>query len=213
MASLVHSPLDFLANVATEQKNSLQHKKHLSNADLAVSPTLYLKALFMQHCPHVQLPLRFNKNDLLAPKKEDMDSYDMEVCRAVRSCNLEKVRELHQAGHSLDACNKFGESLIHMACRRGDVRIVRYLIEEAKVRVDVRDDFGRNILHDATWTSSCNLEVVDVLLKVVPPEYWIMEDQRGHTPFEYARREHWGPWLKYLRKNEGLIVRKLAFVP
>jgi hypothetical protein len=213
MTSLVHSPLDFLANVAAEHKKSLQTKKNPAKADLGISPTLYLKALFMRHCPHVQLPLRPSKDDVLVPNEEDMDSYSMEVCRAVRTCNLEKLKELHEAGHNLDACNKFGESLIHMACRRGDLKIINYMIREAKVRVDVRDDFGRNILHDATWTPSPNFAVMTELLKVVPPELWILEDKRGHTAFEYARKEHMDAWLNYLRKNEDLLVRKLAFVP
>lgn len=248
MASLVHSPLDFLANVAAEERNALQRqftaksttatttittsssssssnpKGTCSNAKdvntaadpaaaSTTAPSTYLKSLFQKHCPHVQLPLRCNKDDLESPSQEDTDSYCMEVCRAVRTCNVDKVRELHQAGHNLNACNKFGESLIHMACRRGDLKMVRYLIREAKVRVDVRDDFGRNIGHDATWTPSPRFEVMDELLKVVPPEYWVMEDTRGHTPFEYARKEHWGDWLEYLKKNEDLIVRKLAFVP
>ena len=202
------SPLDFLANLATEQRRGLVKKTTLTKADLAVSPSLYLKALFMKNCHHVQLPLRPNPSDFVTPD----DIYDMEVSRAVRTCDLERMRVLHEEGKSFDACNRFGESLIHMACRRGDVRIVKFLMEEAKVRVDVRDDFGRTVCHDAAWTANPNFDVMDVLMRVVPPEFWVTEDKRGHTPFDYARREHWGPWLKYLRANQPAIVRKFTLV-
>lgn len=203
------SNLDFLANLATEQRRSLVAKtSEITKKDLAVSPSLYLKALFMKHCQHVQLPLRPNSTDFVTPK----EIYDMEVSHAVRTCDLEKMRSLHSEGKSFDACNRFGESLIHMACRRGDIRIVKFLIYEAKVCVDVRDDFGRTICHDAAWTTKPNTDVMDVLMKVVPPTFWILEDKRGHTPLDYARREHWGQWLKYLRARQPDIVRKFSLV-
>ena len=162
----------------------------------------------MKHCPHVPLPLRPTLGDLVPPD----NVYDMDVSRAIRTSNLEQVRALFEQGKSFDACNRFGETLIHMACRRGNVDIVNFLIRQAQVRVDVRDDFGRSVCHDACWTSSPNLDVMDVLFKVVPPEYWVSEDKRGHTPFDYVRREHWGVWLKYLRSKEGEIVQKFALV-
>ncbi|CAB9519261.1 ANK [Seminavis robusta] len=202
------SPLNFLANLAGEQQRSLALKKTITNADLAVSPSLYLKALFMKSCPHIMLPLRSNLGDMRAPP----DIYDMELSRAVRMCDLDKMRELHNAGKSFDACNRFGESLLHMACRRGDARVVKFLIEEAKVQVDVTDDFGRTVLHDACWTGSVHTDVMDVLITAVPPEFWVTEDKRGHTPFDYAPRKDWGPWLRYLRSKQGQFVRNFAYL-
>lgn len=204
----ISSPLDFLASLANEQQRTLVSKKTVTNADLAVSPSLYLKALCLKSCPHISLPLRPNASAFVSP----CDIYDMEVSRAVRACDLDKMRKLHAAGKSFDASNRFGESLLHMACRRGNARIVKFLIEEAQVQVNVRDDMGRSCLHDACWTSSCNYDVMDVLMKVLPPEFWVMEDNRGHTPFDYVRREHWGPWLRYLRKKQPQLVRNFAFL-
>lgn len=205
---LGRSPLDFLANLATEQQRTLTKKTNVTKADLAISPSLYVKALFMKNCDHVQLPLRPNPREFVVPE----DTYNVDVSQAVRTCDLKKMRALHEEGTSFDACNRFGESLIHMACRRGDVRIVKFLIEEARVRVDVRDDFGRTICHDACWTSKPNVDVMNVLMQVVPPEFWVTEDLRGHTPFDYARRDHWGHWLKYVRAKQPTIVRKFRLV-
>jgi len=201
-------PLSFLASLATEQRKSLVTKTVVTKADLAVSPSLFLKALFLKHCPHHSLPQRPQPADFVSPN----EIYDMEVSKAVRTCDLEKMRALHRQDMSFDACNRFGESIIHMACRRGDVKIIKFLIEEAQVRVDVRDDFGRSICHDAAWTTKPNFDVMDVLLTVVPPAFWVTEDKRGHTPFDYVRREHWGHWLKYLRAKQPVIARKFSLV-
>ena len=200
------SPLDFLASLANEQRKTLVTKKNITNADLAVSPSLYMKALFMKTCSRMQLPIRSIKSEYVTPTA----TYDMEVSRAVRTCNLEQMRTLFAEGKSFDACNRFGETLLHMACRRGNIKVVKFLIFEAKVQVDVRDDFGRTVLHDACWTSRPHSEVLDVLMEVVAPEFWVTEDKRGHTPFDYVRRDHWKHWLKYLRKNQSRIVHKFT---
>ena len=107
---------------------------------------------------------------------------------------------------SMNACNTFGESLLHMACRRGDVSIVRLLVNEFKVRVEVRDDYGRTPLHDACWTTTPNFEVMDVLMGAVEARLLLAEDVRGHTPFDYARREHWDKWIRFLEERKAKLI-------
>ena len=36
-------------------------------------------------------------------------------------------------------CNKHGQSLIHFACYRGEIDIIRYLYEECKVSINTKD--------------------------------------------------------------------------
>lgn len=144
------------------------------------------------------------------PTDEDVASYDLQTIRAVRTHNLPELRRLHsEEGKSLNSCNQFGESLIHMACRRGNVDIVRFMVQEAKVRVDIRDDFGRNPLHDACWTTSPNFDVMDVLLEVAHPNLLIAKDVRGSSPFDYARREHFKNWGVYLESRKELIHHRI----
>ena len=45
----------------------------------------------------------------------DGESYDVEIVLAIRQSNIDKLRDL-AAHKSLNACNRFGESLLHMAC-------------------------------------------------------------------------------------------------
>jgi hypothetical protein len=50
-----------------------------------------------------------------------------------------------------DGRNRNGESLLHLACRRSTVDVVKFLIDEAQVNVFVTDLCGRTCLHDICW--------------------------------------------------------------
>jgi hypothetical protein len=47
----------------------------------------------------------------------------------------------------MDACNRFGESVLHMACRRGATPMVAFLMADCGLQVNISDDFGRTPLH------------------------------------------------------------------
>ena len=59
------------------------------------------------------------------------------------------VRTLVQAGASLDLRNKDGWTAFHLACRQGNVGIVRYLLETAPQCWDTVSKNGRTPLHTA----------------------------------------------------------------
>jgi hypothetical protein len=138
----------------------------------------------------------------ILPTEERITAYKSDTLLAVRQDNLEKLRELHAAGANLECCNKFGENLISLACRRGYTDIVEFLVKEAKISLHVRDDYKRTPLHDACWTPEPNFEILDLLIREVP-EHLILRDVRGFTPFDYVRANHWSKWVKFLweRKN------------
>ena len=71
---------------------------------------------------------------------------------------------MHAHGRTMDACNKFGESILHLACRRGHLPTIAFLLA-AGANVAISDDFGRTPLHDCCWTSEkpC-FEVIRLLL-------------------------------------------------
>ena len=140
------------------------------------------------------------------PTKKQLESYQ-KASKALRDNDLKQLKELHESGMSLDCCNKFGDSLISIACRRGMTDIVKYLVEEAKVSLFVRDDFLRTPLHDACWTAEPNFEIVETLLKVAP-ELVVLRDSRGATPFDYIRANHSKPWIEFLAKRRALLRPK-----
>lgn len=192
---------------AVKAKTSLQ-PKCLTSTEIS-NPVRLLRALFARN--EVGIPIASSER-FQRPAKEVMEAYDNETCRAVRKGDMDKIISLHKGGRSLNASNQFGESLLHMACRRGDKAVVQFMLKEARVRTDVRDDMGRNVFHDACWTSKPNLDVMDVLLESVSPQLLLATDVRGHSPFDCARKKHWGEWCKYLKDREDLLQRRLAIV-
>ena len=139
------------------------------------------------------------------PTQEEIDAYSNDAIAAVRSCDIDSLRSIHESGRSLRCCNRFGESLLHVACRRSTPEIVEFLLHEAGVCPRIRDDYGRTPLHDAVWRAHPEVNIVELILNV-EPRLAFVEDVRGHKPFQYARREHWGRWREFLCENRELIL-------
>jgi len=114
---------------------------------------------------------------------------------------MDLIDDMHKNGKCMNACNKFGESVMHMACRRGNLRLVRYLVERG-ASVKCVDDFGRTPLHDACWTPEPCFDVVMYLLSL-DVEMVMMLDRRGSSPLAYVRKEHHGVWCAFLEHTKG----------
>jgi len=129
---------------------------------------------------------------------EQVASYDNAIVSAVRENAFDDVRKMHSNGRDLSCCNRFGESLLHMACRRGYIDMVSFLTGEAKGDIRIKDDCGRTPFHDACWNHTPVLEILDGLIEKDGPCLFLVADKRGSTPFQYARREHWSLWRNFL---------------
>lgn len=145
------------------------------------------------------------------PQQHEIDAYGFEALDAVRTRNIEKLKEFHKQGRPLKCSNKFGESILHLACRKGFEEVVGFLLTEGEVPVWVKDDFGRNPLHDACWTAKPNFEMMDILIEI-SPDLLLISDARGHTPLNYVRFQDWNMWTDYLsKKGAELKPKKLKF--
>ena len=142
----------------------------------------------------------------IEPTPKMIEAYP-ETSRAVRDLDLTKLKELHKAGVPMLCCNKFGDSLVSIAARRGATNIVKFLVDEVKTTVFLRDDTQRTVLHDALWTAEPNFDVVETLLKVAP-ELCLLKDKRGATPFDYIRPDHTKQWMDWLDKHRSLLQPK-----
>jgi hypothetical protein len=180
-------------------------KSQSRNESAVESPVQFLRSLFPQD--EVQFHSRPSTVD-----PDDYVSYDMETVRAIRSMDVVKLRELLEQGKCFDASNRNGETLLHLACRRGDLKTVKFLLEEACVNPDVCDDMGRTIVHDVCWRPTPDMELMGTLIRTLSPDTLIAQDRRGHAPFDYVRREHWDTWIGFLQDNKGLIERRAALV-
>lgn len=121
------------------------------------------------------------------------------------------IRELQNTyGSKPFRCsNRFGESLMHLACRRSRTEMVRFLVEELpgaspSQMLSIKDDCLKTPLHDACWTASPNFELVELILQHAP-EQVIMQDIRGNTPFDYVRKEDFQLWLRFLWERRNLL--------
>jgi ankyrin repeat protein len=193
----------------SEHKRSLSttilSQKKRKRVDVAdhCKPTEYATVSFESKGFSTDQVIKSCQARLATPSPLKVEAFTMEVSTAVRENDLEKLKDLHSAGARLDACNRFGDSLLHIACRRGHQTIVEYLLE-ADAPAYAVDDLNRVPLHDACWTSQPNFGIVKSILKAAP-ESILFADSRGHTPFDYARRNHWNLWLSFLSENESLI--------
>ncbi|GFH48656.1 hypothetical protein CTEN210_05132 [Chaetoceros tenuissimus] len=179
-------------------------KRRCANREKATLVELAPHDYLLQICDGQVKPSLSIKNFFHTYTEHELESYSLEVTQAVRSENVEQLRELHKKGISLQCSNAFGESLLHMACRRGLIDIVRFLLDEADVDLRCKDDLGRTPLHDAFWTPTPNFELVELLISI-SPELLFFSDRRGHTPLQYTRREHWSGWRSFLKKYEDVI--------
>jgi len=88
--------------------------------------------------------------------------------------------------------------------------MVEFFLREAHVSPRVRDDMGRNPMHDACWSSAApNIDMMKLLIEAAP-ELLLSKDKRGHSPFDYARREHWPNWITFLNEHRQFIVTALV---
>ena len=169
-------------------------------------PQRYLMSLLQSKDPSITTVSSLSlKGYFLEYNDSHYDSYDAESIAAIRGENLDALRALQSTeGRTLQAANKFGESLLHMACRRSFTRVVHFLLTEADVSPKVCDDVGRTPLHDACWTCEPNTDLMELLI-LHCPELLVMKDRRGSAPFEYIRGDHACAWMKFLSENKALI--------
>eukprot|EP00586_Coscinodiscus_wailesii_P014662 CAMPEP_0172493128 /NCGR_PEP_ID=MMETSP1066-20121228/24478_1 /TAXON_ID=671091 /ORGANISM="Coscinodiscus wailesii, Strain CCMP2513" /LENGTH=308 /DNA_ID=CAMNT_0013263129 /DNA_START=277 /DNA_END=1203 /DNA_ORIENTATION=+ len=189
-------------------KQDTTRNKNVTSSLSDVNPHTYLTLQLKLRGIDTTVQECLSMNDyFLKPTQEQIDGYTNEVVQAARACDVDALRSMHKSGLTMRLCNRFGESLIHMACRRGNAEMVSFLLDEADVSLRVRDDYGRTPLHDACWTSEPCFDVMKILMKKEPSLLFV-SDKRGHTPLQYVRREHWVQWVSFLKDKHIMFERE-----
>lgn len=169
---------------------------NISN-DLAIKkPMEYVKKLVDEYGDKSYILDSSVDDFFLKPCQEHLDAYQANTIFAIRQGDIDALREIKESGQSLQGCNKFGESIVHLSCRRSNVAVPTYLLSEGGVSLRVRDDYGRTPLHDAFWHKEPDIPLVELILNK-EPQLLFISDKRGHTPLDYARKEHWETWNRY----------------
>jgi len=128
-----------------------------------------------------------------------MKGYTMELTTAVRTGDLGALKSLSEQGTSMSACNKFGESILHLAARNPGGRSVFKFMLESSNDLYIRDDQGKTLLHDACWSNEPRFDVVTEVLRR-DPWFFLYTDNRGHSAFSYIKEGHRQIWQRYLEK-------------
>jgi len=179
--------------------------------NILVSPDQYLNLLLkskhgvkLKRVPALSLP----ENFFIQPTANDITGFSLSVVSAIQNSDIAALRTL-QRDHGQtyqSCCNRFGESVTHMACRRGLSTVVSFLLSEGDVKsIRICDDYGRTPFHDAIWCREPNFEIMDLLIEKDPLLLFVT-DKRGFTPFQYAKREDWNLWLHFLRSRYDLLT-------
>lgn len=175
--------------------------------DDKLSPDEFLHKLVQSTCNLYFYPKKANalENFFVKVSEEQVAAYTMTVVSAVRRNDLNALRKLHaEEGQTMNCFNRFGESLLTMACRRGFEGIVEFLLQLPDVDVRICDDSGRTVLHDACWNPKPQLNIVKWIM-MRDPALFFVSDNRGCTPFQYSRTEHWGIWRQFLVENKEYL--------
>ena len=140
-----------------------------------------------------------------------IDAYqNTDLLAAVRRRDLDTLRkigvEFTAAGKTMNACNRFGESILHLACRKCSTEVVQFLIDDTSsggmnCSLLVRDDYGRTVLHDACWTISPPWILLKLILKE-SPILWRVSDVRGHLALQYVPKSVWSKWITFIQENQ-----------
>merc|ERR1740133_705978 len=140
-----------------------------------------------------------------------IDAYqNTDLLAAVRRRDLDTLRkigvEFTAAGKTMNACNRFGESILHLACRKCSTDVVQFLIDDTSsggmnCSLLVRDDYGRTVLHDACWTISPPWILLKLILKE-SPILWRVSDVRGHLALQYVPKSVWSKWITFIQENQ-----------
>lgn len=132
---------------------------------------------------------------------------DIDLLKAVRAGDLDKLRSLmndKEKNYDMCARNKFGENLVHMACRWGrSLNVLKFLIEDAKVRINVRDRFGRTPLSHACMSPSPNFDNIAYIFKNAP-KLTVFEDDKSMIPFELIPQKCFSRWTRFLSEKSNL---------
>ncbi|GFH53509.1 hypothetical protein CTEN210_09985 [Chaetoceros tenuissimus] len=139
--------------------------------------------------------------------QENFDGYTSEILNAVRGNDLEKLRSLNENGHCMQCCNKFGESILHLAARRGNAEVINFLLNEANISSTIKDDYGRTPIHDACWVVSTDFQIIQMFLMQCP-DMLLIKDKRGFSPLQYVNKKSKSLWKRFLTENQDLLIPK-----
>lgn len=154
------------------------------------------------------------KNNRKEPSSLQLSSFHPYVIELVENEEIDKLRQLFDAGLSPDACNMYGVTIAHKMCRKtGSMNVLKLLIEYC-CSLNLPDNFGRTILHDlcSQPVTKGTFQTIDTILGdgITNFEMFYVLDYKGSLPLDYVSQQDWKYWNKYIKKKlkEHLLLKR-----
>ncbi|XP_050406124.1 uncharacterized protein LOC126821692 [Patella vulgata] len=77
----------------------------------------------------------------------------------------EKIKLLVENGGNKDTMDIYNNKIIHVACKNGELEIVKYLIDELNINVNTRGFENQTPLMNCIWSSICPLDKIKLLVE------------------------------------------------
>jgi hypothetical protein len=106
-------------------------------------------------------------------------------------------------GISQNPSTEYGDSLVHLLCRRGDARLLDIVLDSNKRSycrrspLQVANYMGRTPLHETCCAPRTSFVIVDKILKD-DPRLLFMADIHGNLPLDYVCKEQWAESIEYI---------------
>ena len=168
-----------------------------------VDPDEYLVQLVQALQPGLVLKIKTSKSlgDYFPViTEEQMARYGTQVVSLARTNDVDGLKAFFRENGrvALECYNRFGEGLLNLSCRRGFTEMTQFLLSpEVNLAVRRRDDYGRTCLHDTCWNPEPLLDICSWIMQK-DPSLFLVADDRGFTPFQYARKSDWNVWRQFL---------------
>lgn len=115
---------------------------------------------------------------------------------------IDKIHEYVYSGYSINKTNEYGNTLLHLACRKRNYKLVNILLDNYEARIDIKNKDGKTPLHMAIIYGSNNIAYylfkmadaendintsTNTIIKMMElsPHVLMMEDNDNKTPMYY----------------------------
>lgn len=179
------------------------------------NPRIFLEHILKIKCPGKVMKkvksqdwLEVLKDTTHLQNKANSHVIGMNVMKALQSDDVDSLKWFLDKGFSVNYHNKFGETLIHHACRMQAVKCINELLER-KVIVGVSSISGRNPLHNAIWfKEEISLSILRLLCGICPV-LLVCEDWLGHTPLDNVSPLQWPVLCDFLNLSIDHYIKEL----
>lgn len=135
-------------NIPHLPENLCGDSKHPVDQLSHIRPLDFITSCFRRYGIPIESSDSLSKKNYFIPiTDENLSAYQTDAIRAIRHKDVDLLRKIKRSGRSLQGINRFGESFMHVACRRGSSEILDFLIHDGECSLRVHDDFGRTPLH------------------------------------------------------------------